>query len=122
MMCEICTMYQPTADFENHYNCCKSDEKFIPEAQIPNPDYKFAFTAYDALVIAPFVCYFDFETVLIPVDSSFGVKNACHRHEAITDRDKNVKAYECFIGDDHISEKLQPGMAPAGGGGMTPCQ
>ena len=25
-MCKICTMYQPTADIENHYNCCKSDK------------------------------------------------------------------------------------------------
>ena len=97
-------MYQPTVDFENHYNCCKSDKKFNSEAQISNPEYKFAFNAYDSLVKALFVCYFDFETVLIPVDSSPGVKNACLRHEAIAvqyvivDRDNNVKAYECLSG------------------------
>ena len=112
-MCKICTMYQPVNDFDNHYNCCKSDKKFIPTAVLPKPDYTFSFTANDALAKAPFVCYFDFETVLIPVDSSCGVKNAYHRHEAIAaqcvnvDRDKNVKAYECLIGDDNISKKLQ---------------
>ena len=59
------------------------------------------------------MCYLDFETVLIPVDSSTGVKNACHKHEEIAvqyvnvGRDMNVKAYACFIRDDNISEKLQ---------------
>ena len=51
--------------------------------------------------------------LILRIDSSCRVKNAYHRHEAIAaqyvivDRDKNVEAYECFIGDDKVSEKLQ---------------
>ena len=106
-------MCQPIDKFENHYNCCKSDYIFFPEAEVPNPEYKFAFQAYDVLVKSPFVRYLDVETIPIPVDSSSGVMNACHRHEAIAveytivDRNMEVRAYECFIGVDNISEKLQ---------------
>ena len=63
-------MYQPIDNFEIYYKCCKSDKNFIAEADMPNPDYKFSFKAHDVLVKASFVCYLDFETVLIPVDSS----------------------------------------------------
>ena len=49
-MCKICIMYQPAVDFENHYICCKSDKKFIAEAEMPKPEYKLAFKAKDVLL------------------------------------------------------------------------
>ena len=90
-----------------------SERKFILKAEILNPDYKLSFKILDVLVKTRFVCYLDFETVLIPVDSSSGVRSACHRYEALAveyimvDSFLKVNAFGCFIGVDIISEKLQ---------------
>ena len=105
--CPICCNQVQSDKYNFHYKNCFSNKK-NPRVFLPGSGTKYKFTAFSALEKAPFVAFYDIESILIPQchEESNTSSRILQKHKAISycyiivDKDGKIASMRTKTGDD----------------------
>ena len=107
--CKICCWSHIKTDrYKRPFDQCDSF-KGVPNVVLPKDRKKFKFTSFHARDKAPFVCYFDTESVLFP---NTDVKNSTYRHDIASykylkvDKDGSIVAHKLETGGGNFWRRM----------------